>query len=150
MDDLLRDTSGKNEITAIQKEMKEKDNGPKYDEESHAGCTANVVLVTPEWIYCANAGDSRAVAYQDNKTVELSKDHKPEDPIEIERITKAGGSVTYGRVNGGLNLSRALGDLESKKGDMRPEDYMITANPDISKIKNENVDFIILGCDGIW
>jgi len=27
--------------------MKEKDNGPKYDEESHAGCTANVVFITP-------------------------------------------------------------------------------------------------------
>ena len=27
---------------------------------------------------------------------------------------------------------------------------MITANPDITKIKNENVDFIIMGCDGIW
>jgi serine/threonine protein phosphatase PrpC len=47
---------------AIQKEMKNKDNGPKYDEDSHAGCTANVVLITPEWTYCANAGDSRAIA----------------------------------------------------------------------------------------
>ncbi len=27
---------------------------------------------------------------------------------------------------------------------------MITANPDILKIKNENLDFIIMGCDGIW
>lgn len=27
---------------------------------------------------------------------------------------------------------------------------MITANPDIVKIKNENIDFIIMGCDGIW
>ena len=27
---------------------------------------------------------------------------------------------------------------------------MITANPDIIKIKNENIDFIIMGCDGIW
>lgn len=27
---------------------------------------------------------------------------------------------------------------------------MITANPDIKKIKNENFDFIIMGCDGIW
>ena len=26
-----------------------------------AGCTANVVLVTPDKIYCANAGDSRSV-----------------------------------------------------------------------------------------
>lgn len=91
--------------------MTEKNNGPKYNEDSHAGCTANVVLITPEHIYCSNAGDSRAVAFQNEKTVELSKDHKPEDPIEIDRITKAGGNVSYGRVNGGLNLSRALGDL---------------------------------------
>jgi len=91
--------------------MKDKENGPKYDEDSHAGCTANVVLITPEFIYCANAGDSRAVACVGGLAVELSKDHKPEDPTELERITKAGSSVSYGRVNGGLNLSRALGDL---------------------------------------
>lgn len=27
---------------------------------------------------------------------------------------------------------------------------MITANPDIKKFKNEGIDFIIMGCDGIW
>lgn len=27
---------------------------------------------------------------------------------------------------------------------------MITANPDIISIKNEGIDFIIMGCDGIW
>ena len=27
---------------------------------------------------------------------------------------------------------------------------MITANPDILKIPNEKIDFIIMGCDGIW
>jgi serine/threonine protein phosphatase PrpC len=109
------------------------------------------VLITPETIYCANAGDSRAVAYQNEKTVELSRDHKPEDPIELDRINKAGGSVSFGRVNGGLNLSRALGDLEYKKGaTLKPEEQMITANPDIIKVKNENIDFIIMGCDGIW
>ncbi len=42
--------------------MREKENGPKYQEDSHAGCTANVVLITPDFIYCANAGDSRSVA----------------------------------------------------------------------------------------
>jgi serine/threonine protein phosphatase PrpC len=84
------------------------------------------------------------------QTVELSKDHKPEDPIELERITKAGSNVTYGRVNGGLNLSRALGDLEYKRASVKPEEQAITALPDVVKIKNENLDFIIMGCDGIW
>ena len=27
---------------------------------------------------------------------------------------------------------------------------MITANPDFIEIKNEKLDFIIMGCDGIW
>lgn len=57
--------------------MRDKDNGPKYEEDSHAGCTANVVLITPEYIYCANAGDSRAVACVNGQAVELSRDHKP-------------------------------------------------------------------------
>lgn len=100
--------------------MRERDNGPKYEEDSHAGCTANVVLITPDFIYCANAGDSRSVSCVNGQAVELSRDHKPEDPIELERITKAGSSVSYGRVNGGLNLSRALGDLEYKRAAVRP------------------------------
>lgn len=46
--------------------------------------------------------------------MELSVDHKPDDPIEKERIEKAGGYVQTGRVNGNLAVSRALGDLEYK------------------------------------
>ncbi|CAA3014029.1 probable phosphatase 2C 60 isoform X1 [Olea europaea subsp. europaea] len=41
----------------------------------------------------------------------LSKDHKPDLDAEKERILNAGGYVQYGRVNGNLNLSRAIGDL---------------------------------------
>lgn len=59
--------------------------------------------------------------------------------------------MTYGRVNGNLNLSRAMGDLEYKQNSsLGPEEQMITANPDISKVKNENIEFVIIGCDGIW
>jgi hypothetical protein len=40
-------------------------------------------------------------------------------------------------VNGNLNLSRAFGDLEYKQNTKLPqEEQMITANPDIAKIKN--------------
>ena len=47
---------------------------------------------------------------RDGKAVEMSADHKPEDDIEMKRIKNAGGKVTAdGRVNGGLNLSRAIG-----------------------------------------
>jgi protein phosphatase 1G len=39
----------------------------------------------------------------------LSTDHKPNLEIEKERILKAGGFIQYGRVNGSLNLARAIG-----------------------------------------
>lgn len=42
----------------------------------------------------------------------LSVDHKPEDAKEMKRISEAGGVVDHtGRVNGGLNLSRAIGGI---------------------------------------
>lgn len=68
----------------------------------------------------------------------------------MDRITKAGGTVNYGRVNGCLNLSRAIGDLQYKKAGLKPEQQMITAYPEVTKVKTEAIDFIIMGCDGIW
>jgi protein phosphatase 1G len=62
----------------------------------------------------ANVGDSRCVLCRSGKAVDLSVDHKPEDAPERERIVAAGGKVTVdGRVNGGLNLSRALGNISN-------------------------------------
>lgn len=39
----------------------------------------------------------------------LSKDHKPDLEVEKDRILKAGGFIQVGRVNGSLNLARAIG-----------------------------------------
>lgn len=76
-----------------------------------SGCTAVVGLLHGRDLYVANAGDSRCVVCRNGKAIEMSLDHKPEDDEESARIVKAGGRVTLdGRVNGGLNLSRALGD----------------------------------------
>lgn len=78
---------------------------------SSSGCTAVVALLVERDLYVANAGDSRCVVCRNGEALEMSIDHKPEDNDELERIQNAGGRVTMdGRVNGGLNLSRAIGD----------------------------------------
>lgn len=84
----------------------------------------------------------------------MSIDHKPEDAPELERIRKAGGRVSMdGRVNGGLNLSRAIGDLGYKQNkELGPKEQMITAFPDVKTltIDPETDSFMVLACDGIW
>lgn len=117
-----------------------------------AGCTAVCALVHKGVLYVANAGDSRAVLCRNGVAVAMSHDHKPNDEVELARITKAGGMVVDGRVNGSLNLSRALGDLEYKQsGELPPEEQMVTAFPEIMRQPLQPGDeFIILACDGIW
>ena len=84
----------------------------------------------------------------------MSFDHKPEDEPERQRIVKAGGRVTQdGRVNGGLNLSRAIGDHAYKtKKDLPLTEQMISPVPDVRRLTiNPDTDsFIFLACDGIW
>jgi len=71
---------------------------------------------------------------------------------EKERIQKAGGYISDGRINGNLNLSRAIGDLEYKKDDkIGVFEQLIVAVPDVKKrILTADDDFFVVGCDGIW
>ena len=56
-------------------------------------------MVTADTIYCANAGDSRAILVNKaGKVTELSHDHKPDNETEMTRIKAAGGFVDDGRV----------------------------------------------------
>jgi serine/threonine protein phosphatase PrpC len=84
--------------------------------------------------------------------IDLSTDHKPENPGERSRIVKAGSTITEGRVDGNLNLSRSLGDLKYKKAKhLKWNEHPITAYPDIKKQKiSPDTDFIIMGCDGMY
>ncbi|ESN96983.1 hypothetical protein HELRODRAFT_92749, partial [Helobdella robusta] len=120
---------------------------------SDSGCTAVVALLRGKDLYVANAGDSRCVVCRGVKAFDMSIDHKPEDDIETQRIHKAGGKITCdGRVNGGLNLSRAIGDHVYKRNTkLELKDQMITALPDIKHITLTDEDkFMVLACDGIW
>lgn len=109
-------------------------------------------MIDEDNYYTANSGDSRSVLCRAGKIVSLSEDHKPECDIERKRIEHAGGSIVNGRVNGGLNLTRAIGDLEYKKvSHLGYKDQMITCHPDVKIVPRDPKDeFILMGCDGIW
>ena len=81
------------------------------DYANDTGTTSCVVLITDTHIYCANAGDSRAVLNNADNAVALSEDHKPDNPEEIKRIRNASHFVEDSRVDGKLALSRAFGDF---------------------------------------
>ena len=118
-----------------------------------SGCTACVAFVHGANLFVANAGDSRCVVCRDGVAVDMSIDHKPEDEAERIRIEKAGGQVTAdGRVNGGLNLSRALGDHTYKENaDLPLKEQMISPEPDVKKLElTEKDEFFVVACDGIW
>ncbi|KAI7903106.1 phosphatase 2C-like domain-containing protein [Cokeromyces recurvatus] len=128
-----------------------KDQNFSYDP---SGCTAVTALVTPDqkFIFVANAGDSRAIISTAGKSKPLSYDHKPIDPTESQRIVKAGGFVEFGRVNGNLALSRAIGDFEFKQNsNLSPKEQAVTCFPDvIEHAITEEDEFFVLACDGIW
>ncbi|XP_028109832.1 probable protein phosphatase 2C 60 isoform X4 [Camellia sinensis] len=74
-----------------------------------SGSTACVAIIRNNQLFVANAGDSRCVISRKGQAYNLSRDHKPDLEAEKDRIVKAGGFVQYGRVNGSLNLARAIG-----------------------------------------
>ena len=69
---------------------------------------------------------------------------------EKARITAAGGFVDFGRVNGNLALSRAIGDFEFKKSaDLAPEQQIVTAYPDVVVHEmGDDDEFLVIACDG--
>lgn len=130
-----------------------------------SGCTAVTALLvagpsSPEakqekvarQIIVANAGDSRSVLGLKGEAKPLSFDHKPGNKEENARIVSAGGYVEFGRVNGNLALSRAIGDSEFKRNASLPQEaQIVTADPEIivHDVTGEE-EFLILACDGIW
>ena len=98
-----------------------------------SGTTCVAVYHSNNTLFVANCGDSRAVAAVAGPdgaltAVDLSRDHKPDDPIEQARITAAGGFVKPPPREGlsarvyldpamtmiGLAMARSIGDYAVK------------------------------------
>lgn len=91
-----------------------------------SGCTSVTCMVTPNYILCANAGDSRCVMGTKDAAKALSDDHKPYNETERKRIETAGGFVQWNRVDGDLAVSRALGDFSYKnRPDLPPREQKV-------------------------
>ncbi|KAJ1377602.1 hypothetical protein SESBI_48719 [Sesbania bispinosa] len=138
---------------------KDQGDGWAFEEGPHSdfagptsGSTACVAIIRDNELFVANAGDSRCVISRKGQAYNLSRDHKPDLEIEKERILKAGGFIHAGRINGSLNLARAIGDMEFKKNRfLSAEKQIVTANPDINIVDLCDEDeFLVLACDGIW
>eukprot|EP00928_Gymnodinium_smaydae_P072055 TRINITY_DN55492_c0_g1_i1.p1 TRINITY_DN55492_c0_g1~~TRINITY_DN55492_c0_g1_i1.p1 ORF type:complete len:501 (-),score=99.05 TRINITY_DN55492_c0_g1_i1:72-1574(-) len=138
------------------------------DSAQESGSTATMCIVHKpvnggkHKLRIANAGDSRILLGRRDGTIVdgggtdkgLTRDHKPSDASEQERIYRCGGDVQFpggvARVNGDLAVSRGFGDAEYKKsGGPAPEDRPVTANPELGHFECDGSDFLLLVCDGV-
>lgn len=130
-----------------------------------SGSTCVTVLIDSQHVYCANVGDSRAVmCSQANEKIwvtPLSRDHKPDQMDEADRILKNGGRIdsftdSDGEKVGplrvwlkneeipGLAMTRAFGDSTGARAG-------VICIPEIKAIELKSEDkFIIIGSDGVW
>lgn len=127
MDQKLLCEDGRDSLREIIAELNKKKNrkiskSTKFFEEKriggiayHMGSVAIIVLITRDYLYCANLGDSRATLAEKMKDsrieiVEMSKDHKPDDELEEQRIKDGGRWVILNRIEGKISIARGIGD----------------------------------------
>eukprot|EP00929_Paragymnodinium_shiwhaense_P086698 TRINITY_DN4715_c0_g1_i1.p1 TRINITY_DN4715_c0_g1~~TRINITY_DN4715_c0_g1_i1.p1 ORF type:complete len:395 (-),score=59.77 TRINITY_DN4715_c0_g1_i1:504-1688(-) len=157
MDEMLRDSRYAEELKGLCCPSRPW----KVQSPAVTGATATVCCVKDDLLICANAGDSRAVLCRGGRTVPLSYDHCPSLEKESNRIFNAGGRIhetklrrgkSVYRINGDINVARAIGDLGYKQNDKLPvTEQLLSAEPDIITLKRSPDDeFMIIACDGIW
>lgn len=125
------------------------------------GTTANILFIKNNYMYFANVGDSISVMFKSGQAIKINSEHKTTLVSEFTRISKSGAKIYNNRIDGRLNLTRAIGknssliligDLNFKKNPhLKFYDQSVTAFPEITKVKITNdIEFIILACDGVW
>ena len=132
---------------------------------SESGTTACAMYFCEDQLWTATLGDSRAVAGIEVQTEKgaylqsyrLTEDQKPEDKVEMERITRMGGFVQVGEKGesgrvyqdstceeGGLAVSRAIGDHSLAS-------VGVVAEPEIRVHQiGKDMKCIVVASDGLW
>ena len=142
----------------------------------NSGTCGLILLIINDDVYIGNVGDSRCIGSFNNGKIQrdITRDHKPNAPYEKERIISNGGQIYQTKTNikveenlilknkillgpyrvfpGRLSVSRTVGDAEGKIPILGGNPNVIICEPDIYKfnIIENDIDFFILGCDGIY
>jgi serine/threonine protein phosphatase PrpC len=90
--------------------------------------------------------------YKNKKAYNLNREHQVIIEDEKERVLKSGANIVGYRINGMINLTRAIGDLKFKTNcNLKRHEQSVISLPEITKIEySEDIEFIIMGCDGVW
>uniref|UniRef100_A0A1I8C142 PPM-type phosphatase domain-containing protein n=1 Tax=Meloidogyne hapla TaxID=6305 RepID=A0A1I8C142_MELHA len=107
-------------------------------ENKESGTTAICAILTPDYIFFANLGDSRGILSRKSDNIFSTEDHKPYMKKERIRIARAGGSVILNKLNGNLALFVT--------------EQLVSPEPDIYIIERNKGDdeFLVLASDGIY
>ena len=133
---------------------------------SLSGSTCIALIIFQDKLICTNVGDSRAVLSRfengSYSTLVLSRDHKPTEQDECERVKKHGGKICpyyeeetqqyigpnriWVKDSGipGLAMTRSFGDEVAHK-------VGVISEPELKEVAyNGNEKFMIIASDGVW
>ncbi|CAD8151939.1 unnamed protein product [Paramecium pentaurelia] len=129
-----------------------------------SGSTTVIAMIQQNQLWTANVGDSRAILCRNQngwRSIPLTRDHKPSDESEKQRILQAGGRIQsqrdfFGNNVGpervwlsyvdapGLAMTRSMGDKIGAQAGVSsvPEVFQFTLQ--------QNDKFLVIASDGVW
>lgn len=123
---------------------------PEFNLANFTGSCACVVILTGYDLFIANLGDSRAVLLNSESLINLNYSHLPELDEEQQRINDAGFEIADGRIDGVINVSRAIGDFTYKTKGLESSKTAITAEPFIKQLTCQPKDTVVISSDGMF
>jgi len=118
----------------------------------NSGACVVAAVYLDGWLCVGNVGDSAAVLIDNKgKELEMTTLHVGSNKSELKRLSKAGGVVIDGYIQGKIVPSRTIGDRLIKA----KYPGIVISDPDIQVVKIETgegkfVPTLVLATDGLW